>query len=201
MVSRKERERLQRKQDIVDVAEKLFLQKGFANVTMEQIAKESEFSRKTLYLYFKNREDLFTLVYLKVSRLRWEILSNAMDSKEAGYDKLKAYGEAYYDFVVRYPEYFRMGMYLDHNGMNYEKISSEISKEFNTEKKLALFKLGASYRVGIKDDTLINIIDVDTNIKHFIFSLRTMLNEIVLGYENKEFYYSFLELFLNAIKK
>ena len=199
-MSRKEREQQQRRQDIVDAAERLFLQKGFAHVTMEQIAKESEFTRKTLYSYFKNREDLFTVVFLKISKIRWAILKEAIEKKESGYNKLWAFGDAYYHFAVQYPEYFRMGVYLDHNGMDFEKISTEVSEELCIYRNMALDDLRSAYKVGQQDGSLREDINININITHLCLSLRTMLNEIVLGYEKKEFYYEYLELFLSSLK-
>ena len=56
---RKEREKLQRRQEIIDSAEKVFFSKGFGNTTMDDIASEAELSKGTLYLYFKSKEELF----------------------------------------------------------------------------------------------------------------------------------------------
>lgn len=58
-LSRKERERLQHKQDILDTALRLFSEQGFHNVSMQQIAEASEFSVGTLYNFFNSKEALF----------------------------------------------------------------------------------------------------------------------------------------------
>lgn len=56
---RKERERNQRKEFILETARNLFLANGFLNVTMKDIAGAAEFSTGALYLYFRNKEDIF----------------------------------------------------------------------------------------------------------------------------------------------
>ena len=56
---RKERERERRRQQIMVAAKRVFTDKGFSKATMEDIAKEAELSPGTLYLYFKNKDDLF----------------------------------------------------------------------------------------------------------------------------------------------
>ena len=58
-LSRKERERLQHKHEILDTALRLFSEQGFHNVSMQQIADASEFSVGTLYNFFSSKEALF----------------------------------------------------------------------------------------------------------------------------------------------
>jgi AcrR family transcriptional regulator len=49
IVERKNRERLNRKIDILNAAERIFYKKGFEYSTMDDIAKEAEFTKKTIY--------------------------------------------------------------------------------------------------------------------------------------------------------
>jgi TetR/AcrR family transcriptional regulator len=58
-LSRKERERLHHKKEILDTALQLFSENGFHNVSMQQIAEASEFSVGTLYNFFNSKEALF----------------------------------------------------------------------------------------------------------------------------------------------
>ena len=63
---RKERERERRRQQIIVAAKRIFKDKGFGRATMEDIAKEAELSPGTLYLYFKNKEDLYASLSLRI---------------------------------------------------------------------------------------------------------------------------------------
>ena len=58
-LTRKERERLRHKQQILNKALQLFSEKGFHLVSMQQIAEASEFSVGTLYNFFVSKEALF----------------------------------------------------------------------------------------------------------------------------------------------
>jgi TetR/AcrR family transcriptional regulator len=58
-LSRKQRERLQHRQEILDTALKLFSERGFHNVSMQQIAEASEFAVGTIYNFFASKEALF----------------------------------------------------------------------------------------------------------------------------------------------
>ena len=50
------------KEMLVDVARKLFATKGFENTTMNDIALASQKGRRTLYTYFKNKEEVYFAV-------------------------------------------------------------------------------------------------------------------------------------------
>jgi AcrR family transcriptional regulator len=63
---RKERERKMRRQQIMDAAKKVFASKGFGGATVENIAEEVELSPATLYLYFKNKDELFASLNLRM---------------------------------------------------------------------------------------------------------------------------------------
>jgi TetR/AcrR family transcriptional regulator len=56
---RKERERLRHRQEILDKALKLFTERGFHNVSMQQIADASEFAVGTLYNFFESKDSIF----------------------------------------------------------------------------------------------------------------------------------------------
>ncbi len=58
-LSRKDRERLRHKKEIMAIALKLFADEGFHNVSMHDIASKSEFAVGTLYNFFESKEHLF----------------------------------------------------------------------------------------------------------------------------------------------
>lgn len=48
-----------RRQKIADAARELFTDFGYKSVSMEQIAQKSNIAKGTVYLYFKDKDDLF----------------------------------------------------------------------------------------------------------------------------------------------
>ncbi|MBU0517039.1 MAG: TetR/AcrR family transcriptional regulator [Proteobacteria bacterium] len=66
IAERKEREKRRRRARIMNAAKKVFTDKGFGGATMEEIALEAELSPATLYLYFKNKNDLYASLNLKM---------------------------------------------------------------------------------------------------------------------------------------
>ena len=63
---RKRREREQRRRQIMRAAHDVFSVKGFTKTTMEDIAREAELSPGTLYLYFKNKDELYASLSVEV---------------------------------------------------------------------------------------------------------------------------------------
>lgn len=61
-LSRKERERILRRTEILSAAMDVFSEKGFSRATLEEIAERAEFGKGTLYNYFANKEELFEAV-------------------------------------------------------------------------------------------------------------------------------------------
>lgn len=94
-LSRKEREFLRHRQEVLDVALDLFSEKGFHNVTMHEIAKESEFAVGTLYKFFSNKEDLYKALIVEKSDEFHSALSKAIESDEDEMGAIKAYLETY----------------------------------------------------------------------------------------------------------
>jgi len=61
---RRERERLQHRALILDAALELFSEKGYQNVTMQEIAQKAEFSVGALYSFFESKEQLYESLVL-----------------------------------------------------------------------------------------------------------------------------------------
>jgi AcrR family transcriptional regulator len=110
---RKEREKESRKNQIMEATEKIFFSKGLQNTTMDEIARECELSKGTLYLYYKSKEELYSQIVLKILNLLYSMMSNKINEKDTIPDKLQALGEAYLEFSKKYPHYFTMVNSLD----------------------------------------------------------------------------------------
>lgn len=112
---RRQREKERRCNDIIDAAEEVFFSKGMEETTMEDVAEKAELSKGTLYLYFKNKQEL----YLGITKRGLEILTgmfqDAMAQTGKGIEKIEAVGRAYFEFSKKYPDYFQAMVYFDAN--------------------------------------------------------------------------------------
>lgn len=82
ILERKEREKRQRKELILEGARKLFQERGFLNVTMSDLAESAELSIGTLYLYFKNKDDIYAGLACLGSQKVDNLLDTALHRKK-----------------------------------------------------------------------------------------------------------------------
>jgi AcrR family transcriptional regulator len=102
---RKENEKSEMKELILKTAMNLFLDEGFNNITIRNIAEKIEYSPATIYLYFKNKDEiLYTLRREGFEKLyEWQKTSlNINDPLK----RLLKHGEAYILFALENPEYY-----------------------------------------------------------------------------------------------
>jgi AcrR family transcriptional regulator len=100
-LSRRERERLRHREEILGAAKKVFIESGYASATMESIAVESEFSLATLYKFFGSKENLFLEILLqmleKLEQLTDEIISREDSVKNRAVDLFYARMDLYWE--------------------------------------------------------------------------------------------------------
>ena len=82
-VSRREREKQNRRNEILKAAWKVFSSKDYNSATVDEIAEAAELSKGTIYLYFQNKADLFLstleMGIEKVSSIIQELVSSSDD--------------------------------------------------------------------------------------------------------------------------
>jgi TetR/AcrR family transcriptional regulator len=105
---RKEREKEQRRELIIDSGEKLFLKNGLNGTTMNEIAKACELSKGTLYLYFTSKEQLYLTIILRGMTILLDIMKRYQDAITDPVLRLEKIGEAYFDFYQQYPDHFKL---------------------------------------------------------------------------------------------
>jgi AcrR family transcriptional regulator len=97
---RRERERLMRRQEIIDAAREVFARKGFNAATLEDVAERAEFGKGTLYNYFTNKESLFQSVLEDSFQQVHQIASDALSGERTFEEKIELFigGELGYFF-------------------------------------------------------------------------------------------------------
>ena len=70
--NRQAKEREQRKEQILSSALSVFKKHGIEKATMDEIAKEADFGKATLYYYFSSKEEIFAEQLVRGSRMIWE---------------------------------------------------------------------------------------------------------------------------------
>jgi AcrR family transcriptional regulator len=93
-LSRREREKLRQRQEMLAAALRLFSEKGFHNVSMQEIAEKAEFAIGTLYKFFKNKEDLYKVLILERADVFHVSLAAALENADDEIEKLRNYVKA-----------------------------------------------------------------------------------------------------------
>jgi TetR/AcrR family transcriptional regulator len=105
---RKEREREQRRDAILDAAKGVFSEKGLQASTMDEIADHAELSKPTLYLYFGNKEDLYQAVAVKGLETLEGMILALIEERRPTLGSLLGLFEVHEEFFRSHREYFRM---------------------------------------------------------------------------------------------
>jgi AcrR family transcriptional regulator len=114
-LTRREREKVEMRQLIVDAAIKMYLEEGYEKLTLRSIAQRIEYSVGTIYLYFKDKDELFHAMHeWAFDRLYKEF--DALRSIENPLERLENISRVYIKFAFDNPELYDL-MFILHEPM------------------------------------------------------------------------------------
>ena len=183
MGRRKKEPRSVHRENIVCAASLLFMEKGIAATSMDDIAKAAGYSKATLYVYFENKEEIVGILVLNSMKKLYDYISSALIQHETT--------KARYDFICRglvqyqeeFPFYFKM--VLDKINIDFE------SKEYLPEER-ETYQIGEEINEKIKNFLLSGMekgdLRNDLDIMPAIFNFWGMLSGIIQLAANKEEY-------------
>ncbi len=133
ILSRKEREREFKKQEILDAAVKIFAQKGFKATTLDEIAEKSEFGKGTLYNYFSSKEEIYKEIIMMIINNHKNSIIEVYNSTDTLYDLIFQTTKKDLLFCLKNKEAFFLLVFTK---MHHEKsTTSEISKIMDAGEK------------------------------------------------------------------
>ena len=110
--ARKERERAAREELILDHAQRILLRDGFQNLNLDELAEAIEYSKGTLYLHFKTKEDIALAVVTRAQKERADFFERALQFQGRSRERVRAIGFACCHFAKVYPDYYNVEMML-----------------------------------------------------------------------------------------
>lgn len=147
---RKAREKERRRQQIIVAAKRVFSQKGFNKATMEDIAEEAELSPGTLYLYFKNKEELYASLSLRILQyLRIRVEHVHKDAGPNPVDKLNALIEAMFD-VYDFDPSVIINMFHLQSSETLKNLSPELMGQIKELSRQSINDIARIFEEGIK---------------------------------------------------
>lgn len=103
---RREREKVHRREQILNAARALLFQEGFHKTSVNKISKKAELSIGSIYFYFKNKEEIFAaLEHEGLDIMHAGILAETENATDCEH-KLKKGALAYYRFSQKHRDYF-----------------------------------------------------------------------------------------------
>lgn len=183
MGRRKKEPRSVHRENIVSAASILFMERGIATTSMDDIAKAAGYSKATLYVYFENKEEIVGILVLNSMKKLYDYISSALIQHETT--------KARYDFICRglvqyqeeFPFYFKMVLdkiNIDFEGKDYlpeQRETYQIGEEIN--EKIKNFLLSGMEKGDLRNDL---------DIMPAIFNFWGMLSGIIQLAVNKEEY-------------
>ncbi|MFN0015678.1 MAG: TetR/AcrR family transcriptional regulator [Saprospiraceae bacterium] len=117
IVQRKEREKEEMRSLILDAALRLFRERGYDGVSIRNIAEAIEYSPGTIYLYYKDKSEIFFALQFEAAALKRDhILPVA--SIEDPMERLIEFGRRYIDFGMKHPEIYDL-LFITRAPMEY----------------------------------------------------------------------------------
>jgi AcrR family transcriptional regulator len=130
---------------IVDASINLINELGFDGISISKIAKKAKVSPATIYIYFENKEDLFTKLYIDI---RKEMSQGALEGLEQDMTTEEAFKSIWYHsftFNLKHPEYLAYREQFERTTMR-RNIRAEDFEIFQTVDRLL--------KRGIKEKTI-----------------------------------------------
>ncbi|HYQ85322.1 MAG TPA: TetR/AcrR family transcriptional regulator [Rubrobacter sp.] len=156
---RREREKAEIREKILDAARELFVSEGYEAVSMRKIADRIEYSPTAIYLHFKDKEavmrELCDVDFLALAHELTEIAGIA-DPLE----RLHATGTAYARFALEHPNHYRLMFMTPHPPLGEEE---RLIRKGNPEEDAYAFLKGiiaegvaaGRFRPGLDDPELL----------------------------------------------
>ena len=157
---RREREKLETRDRILDAARELFMAEGYEGVSMRKIADKVEYSPTAIYVHFQDKDQLFReICHEDFRRLAQSLigLAQIVDPVE----RLKKIGPAYVEFGHKHPNHYRTMFMTPHPPILEEEAAlagrgnpEEDAYEFLRATVQEAMKAGA-FREELKDADLV----------------------------------------------
>lgn len=139
-ISRKEREKLFKKQEILNAAVKLFSENGFENTKLDDIAEVAEFGKGTIYNYFNSKEDIYiALIEYILTKFNLLVL-HTYENTDSFYDFLDQLLESLFEIHKNNANHFVVVMRTRYQ--SFKHLSEDHKKIVNSfqEKVMGIYK-------------------------------------------------------------
>jgi AcrR family transcriptional regulator len=153
---RKEREKERRRQQIMVAAKRVFSVNGFSKSTMEDIAREAELSPGTIYLYFKNKDELYASLSVRILQylsIRLKHVIENLELKPEHY--IEALKQAMLD-VYDFDPLIVINLFQLQSSETLKNLTPELLEEIVELSRNSLEAMATIFQMGIKKEVFID---------------------------------------------
>ncbi len=183
MGRRKKEPKSAHREKIASAASVLFMKKGIAGTSMDDIAKAAGYSKATLYVYFENKEEIVGILVLHSMKKLHDYIAFAPAQQETTKRKYDCICQGLVQYQEEFPFYFKMVLdkiNVDFENRNYlpeEKETYQVGEEIN--ERIKDFLISGMEKGDLRGDL---------EIMPTIFNFWGMLSGIIQLAVNKEEY-------------
>lgn len=183
MGRRKKEPKSVHREAIASAAQTLFMEKGIEAASMDDIAKAAGYSKATLYVYFKNKEEIIGVLVLESMKKLWACLSIALAQQETVKAKYDLICQGLVKYQEEFPFYFKMAL---------DNINIDFENEACLPEDRETYDIGEKINEMIKEVLTVGIkkgeIRADIEVLPVVFTFWGMLSGFIQIAANKENY-------------
>lgn len=194
---------------ILEVARKLFIQKGIEQVTLANIAEEAKLTRATLYNYFSSKEDIAKELFITITK-GWNDL-NAKDVwifEGTGYEQLEKFITTFFNYLFENPEEANLVAevnYLYAKRWSVEQFTEALLTNLQYDRDQVL----KSIHKGIEDGSLRSDIAAEMQLAAFFNFLRATIDRFgqmgdkvqqEFGNSSQDIFTTIVTIFLDGLR-
>lgn len=183
MARRKKEPKSVHREKIASAASVLFMDKGIAATSMDDIAKAAGYSKATLYVYFENKEEIVGILVLDSMKKLYNYIVSALEQQETTKEQYNFICRGLVQYQEEFPFYFKMVLdkinidFESHDYLPEEKETYQIGEEIN--EKIKEFLLSGIDKGDLRDNL---------KVMPTIFNFWGMLSGLIQFTTNKEEY-------------
>lgn len=194
-----------KQQYIVDVTMDLIEKTGINNITMDRIAFAADYTKRTLYAYFRSKDEILLWLYTDDLNNRWAYQKQQLSNAKTGIGKLNLWAISLFEFCESNKHTLQIQKYMDYQFVDVDKISKPVLERFeiiNSEMKEELREI---LKKGINDGSFRQGIDIDITISQFLYSYAAILNRAFsesytfADVDKSDYIYHYLNLFIKSL--
>ncbi|MBW7859178.1 MAG: TetR/AcrR family transcriptional regulator [Leptonema sp. (in: Bacteria)] len=103
----------QRREAILDKIQQLVFERGFHNLSVDDFALAAQYTKRALYHYFKDKDEIFFALVARGLQILREKFVNVEANTLPGKEGAKQFIEAFYEFSVNQPQFFELWMHYE----------------------------------------------------------------------------------------